>query len=219
MCWSKKSKNKAKNYERNNWSGKCVKFSSVILHFPFSPVVIARLDKRIVRVNLISGIKRIPFMDRYRRSIITLHLLAEIQRRVDIGRSFQLTARYEGNRCAINFFNLSVCRFPSLLSPFFRLLLSFNLWKERKKSTHCLNIADILFSFFPSIESTLWRIEEGLRITVRYIGAIFIRWRRCNGNRTMIMVLILEFIVGFHDENFSYTIICTRYIQRERYIY
>lgn len=98
-------------------------------------------------------------------------------------------------------------------------LLSFNLWKERKKSTHCLNIADILFSFFPSIESTLWRIEEGLRITVRYIGAIFIRWRRCNGNRTMIMVLILEFIVGFHDENFSYTIICTRYIEREIYIY
>lgn len=83
-----KNKNKAKNYERNNWSGKCVKFSSVILHFPFSPVVIARLDKRIVRVNLISGIKRIPFIDRYRRSIITLHLLAEIQRRVDIGRSF-----------------------------------------------------------------------------------------------------------------------------------
>lgn len=39
-------------------------------------------------------------------------------------------------------------------------LLSFNLWKERKKSTHCLNIADILFSFFPSIESTLWRIED-----------------------------------------------------------
>lgn len=40
------------------------------------PIWLSRLDKRIVPVNLISGIKRIPFyIDRY--SIITLRMLAE----------------------------------------------------------------------------------------------------------------------------------------------
>lgn len=118
-----------------------------------SHMVIARLDKRIVPVNLISGIKRIPFyIDRY--SIITLRMLAERYKDESVSSDDSKTefpspianrASRREQVCHQFFQSLSLCLPISFAPFFFPFLLTFG---NEKESAHSLNRGDILFSLF-----------------------------------------------------------------------
>ena len=114
-------------------------------------MVIARLDKRIVPVNLISGIKRIPFyIDRY--SIITLRMLAERYKDESVSSDDSKTEfpspianRASRREQVCHQFFQSLSLFADFLPPFFPFLLTFG---NEKESAHSLNRGDILFSLF-----------------------------------------------------------------------
>lgn len=118
-----------------------------------SHMVIARLDKPIVPVNLISGIKRIPFyIDRY--SIITLRMLAERYKDESVSSDDSKTefpspianrASRREQVCHQFFQSLSLCLPISFAPFFFPFLLIFG---NEKESAHSLNRGDILFSLF-----------------------------------------------------------------------